>query len=360
MKKLISTIFVFNFFIASLLGQKLDTAGWANLDYTVPQSPAFKILGSSPSNIIQPTSLKSIALNVGDYLITNGSVIPKNFAVEINPMLLNNTLSLNSYQKCPILYRWSLSFGTTANSKGSYDIAEGLRITLWDKTDLRTDKAFIDTMAKFADDAVNAFVKAKKIYANAYKTTFIDVGDKYDKPDVNVKKSVDSIVNLLLHKDADQYIINTRNTFKQNNWNKSIVQLGVAGLQSSLDSLAKNITATTKYAGWLSGGFPICTNGQLLIGVKAERQDSNMVWINNGSGAIRFYYGENNIKGYAQSQITWINTIPSITTSLGCDYNLSNGIWIDVAVNLVTDQYGNTIIKPSFNFNFGTPEKKKT
>jgi hypothetical protein len=347
---------------------KLNTAvdttyfntGWSNIDYSVPQSPAFSILGTNPSNIIQPTSAKSIAMGVGNYLLTNGSVIPKNFAVEISPLLLNDHLSLNTYQKCPFLYRWSISLGTATNSSGSYNLAEGIRITIIDKTDLRADNALLTQFQKYVRTSASATDSAITIYRKAKSVTEVYVRGQLDS-DTNMHKSIDSVAAVLLSKDgyAQNFIVQTRNKYKQNNWNKTIVQIGAAALQSSTDSMIQTIKGTTKYNFWGTAGLPLGKNGQALIGVKYEKQDSNMVWIDNGSAALRVYYGENGLKAYVQGQLNWVNTVPSQTYSLGCEYNMSNGLWVAFAINAVTDPKGNFTVKPSFNINFGSMEKKK-
>src|SRR6202012_5885683 len=58
----------------------------------------------------------------------------------------------------------NFSFGTNTNSNGSYSIAEGLRFTLVDKTDLRTNKAFLETIDNTLGAAVNAEDKAIPAY----------------------------------------------------------------------------------------------------------------------------------------------------------------------------------------------------
>src|SRR6476661_1926632 len=88
--------------------------GWGNLDYTVPESPAFNILGTDPDNILRPTSARTVAISIGNYLLTSGSVIPKNLAVEFSPLLANPHANLAQYDQNKFWYRMRLSFGTNA------------------------------------------------------------------------------------------------------------------------------------------------------------------------------------------------------------------------------------------------------
>src|SRR6266480_5313269 len=126
MKKLvlITSILLRSFFLFS---QSTDgiKPGWGNLDYAVPESPAFKILGTDPDNILRPTSVRTVAISIGNYLLTSGGVIPKNLAVEFSPLLANPYTNLAQYNQNKFWYRMRLSFGTNVKANGAFDIAEG-------------------------------------------------------------------------------------------------------------------------------------------------------------------------------------------------------------------------------------------
>jgi len=69
-------------------------------------------------------------------------------------------------------------------------------------------------------------------------------------------------------------------------------------------------------------------------------------------------YGSNNIKGYFQAQFGHQNNQNNFTASLGCQFNISNGLWGQFTINLVVDEHGKTSYQPGLNFGFGSPEKK--
>ncbi len=72
-------------------------SGWGNLNYAVPESPTFKIMGLSPSNILRSVSTRDIAVSVGNYLVSTGAVIPNNLTIEVSPGLFNPKVSLSEY-----------------------------------------------------------------------------------------------------------------------------------------------------------------------------------------------------------------------------------------------------------------------
>ena len=66
-----------------------------------PDSPAFVLLGVSPSEIQQPSSVKPFAASMMQAFTESGDlVIPKNFAMEVSPYWLfpNPDLSMKEYR----------------------------------------------------------------------------------------------------------------------------------------------------------------------------------------------------------------------------------------------------------------------
>ncbi|HEV2354334.1 MAG TPA: hypothetical protein VGR89_08825, partial [Puia sp.] len=147
------------------------TPGWGTLNYAIPESPAFKLLGTDPSNILRPTSIRSAALSLGNYLLDSGTIIPKNLAVEFSPFSFGN-LSLHDYNQSAFkrfIYRTRFSVGTVVGSNGSYSIAEGIRLTLKDETDLATVPELNRLLGQMAiteaqcqDDAINQYLQKNR------------------------------------------------------------------------------------------------------------------------------------------------------------------------------------------------------
>jgi len=359
---LIATIFT------NLVNAQSDSvikSGWGNLDYTVPESPAFKILGNSPDNILKPTSVRNVALSIGNYFLTTGSVIPKNFAVEISPLLLNGKASLNDYNKNKFWHRLRFSLGTNIQDNGGYNIAEGLRLTLIDKTDLRDFKSNPDFTNFLYASAVNTSIAIDKALADHIikhpeeNLTVITAGEKYQN-DTSFKKVIkEEAKKFYTDKNVNVDAVSVyRDSIRNLLWNAPIWELGIATLQTSTDSLVKNLKFS-QIGFWTTAGFPVGQKSQLLIGGKLGFIDSTD-WQTNASAGLRFYYGSNNVKGFLQGEYDYKDKKNSATASLGCQFNITNGLWGQFSIDLVIDEKGKVSYQPGFNIGLGTPEKKKS
>jgi len=86
-------------------------------DLKTPNAPGFQILDVAPNTIERPSNPKEFAASILN-LSNNGSVIPKNFAMEFSPFwTLDKKTTLNSY----------LNIGDKSKStNGNYIIQTGL------------------------------------------------------------------------------------------------------------------------------------------------------------------------------------------------------------------------------------------
>ncbi len=252
--------------------------GWGTLDYAIPESPAFKLLGSNPDNILKPTSVRTVALSVGNYFLSSGSTIPKSLAVEISPLLFNGNVSLYDYNKNKFWYRFRFSLGTSTLSNGGYGVAEGIRFTIVDRSDLRTDKELDVFFGQYLQKDAEAKSKAIALYAaqNDINTNdvFRKLGDE-EHPDTVLQNRIKKIsLQFLSDRFADPSALSAyRAHRKQELWNASILEVGAAALQTSSDSLVKNLHLS-QVGFWSTAGFPLGKKGQLLFGAKLGIIDS--------------------------------------------------------------------------------------
>lgn len=361
MKKItvLLAFFAFNEFLFAQDGSNMK-AGWGTLDYSVPESPAFKILGNSPDNILKPTSVKSAAFSIGNYFLTKGSIIPKNLAFEISPLLLNGKASLNDYNKNKFLYRLRFSLGTSILDNGGYNIGEGLRFTIIDRTDLRDFKSnpgFTNLLYDAATKNSQAIDRAMAEYIKSHPAenlTLLGSGPEKFEKDPAFKKTILTLAQK--YYDIGK-ISELRDSIRSLLWNAPIWEIAIATSQSSQDSLVKNLKFS-KVGFWSTAGIPVGKKGQMLIGAKVEMVDS-IKWQTNVSIGGRLYCGTNDIKGFLQAQYDYKNKGNNFTASLGGQFNISNGIWGEVSLNLVIDGHGKLSYQPGFNIGLGTPEKKK-
>lgn len=335
--------------------------GWGNLDYSVPESPAFNLLGNNPDNIIKPTSVRSIALNIGNYYLTNGTAIPKNLAVEISPLLLNPNASLNDYNKNKFWYRMRLSVGTNVLENGAYEMAGGLRLTITDKTDLRCDQEFLEELYRSCtntsvarDNAIDEYVKNNP---GKYANTAI-AGDDYGTNPVFAKEidelSKKYFANDMVNPDS---ISKIRDLKRQELWNAPIWEVGIAAMQHSPDSLI-NHSSFSKVGIWTTYGTHFSTNDQLLFGGKLGMVDFQSKWQSNIAIGARYYYGSNELRAFVQGEYRYENDKNASVVSAGCVFNIAKGIWGQFTMNFVFDHKGNVSYSPGINISFGTTEKK--
>jgi hypothetical protein len=129
--------------------QKL--ADFAQVDLSLPASPAFAVLGLSPDKVERPTTLRTLAATALRSLGPDGKVV-KGVAFDVNPALLvaphwitagtgyagstpEEDLSPKHYIKRAVT-RTTLSLATTdADSSGASKLAWGLRLGLIDEAD---------------------------------------------------------------------------------------------------------------------------------------------------------------------------------------------------------------------------------
>jgi hypothetical protein len=350
--------------------------GWGDMDYAVPESPAFKILGTNPDNILHPTSAKAIALSIGDYFLTSGATIPKSLAVQFSPYLLaNRNTSLKEYNKNGFqrfLSRLSLSVGTSVQGS-AYSVAEGLNMTILDNTDLKSMTAYTNKLAQmarvdvdFRRQAIGAYTKAHTDLNAVQIMPLLDADSTHTSA---LSKAIDSLQQKLLDSAktvdslslktgvSDQQIVNFRDSVKQASWNNAIWQIGIATLQTSSDSLIKNLQFS-QIAFWSSTGLPLGPKAQFLFGAKLGFVDS-VKWYTNYSLGGRFFYGKNNTKVFLQGEFDHKDLVNSTTITAGCQFNISNGIWGQFAINLVINSSGKVSYQPGFNVGLANKEKKK-
>jgi hypothetical protein len=338
-------------------------ASIARIDLAVPDAPAFKVLGVQPSNIMRPSTVREVGISVGN-LLESGGVLPKAFAAEFSPAMLlgGSDLSLKKYQDNRFLYRSRISIGTESMQDGTTDLAIGFRFTLLDESDLRTNKAFTDSLTSIVT-AINQARDASMNYV-ILKVLKMPMED-YASLDDNdpKKKEIDEMIDgraSASRSALDTKIVKTREAVRELNWNKSIIDLGFAILGSSPDSLAKNLQAS-KYAVWATGGFPLGADGQILVGLNGTLTKDDLGKFAHGQGSvvIRGYYGSNFMKGFMEGSGNGSdNLAATYDLNLGAELRMTDGLWLDMAVGLMKRVAEGAQISTSLNLRFATPELK--
>ncbi len=342
-------------FVGTAVSQTSGGLEKARADLAVPDAPAFKILEADPSNIMRPGNLREVGFAVSNFLLSKGT-LPQAYAMELSPGLLLSDVSLSKYQKNPFWYRFRLSVATTSGQNGGTDLAVGLRFTFVDETDLRTDTVLQRTI-------LNAARALNDIEVNALKRLPADYPFLSDSLRAVADKDYDDFkaTQQALVAGYDAAIVRSRDEAKKKAWNKSIVELGLAIVGSSKDSLAKNLLAS-RLGLWATGGFALFgAHDQTLIGMKASlgRDAAGALKQAEGSVALRSYYGENTGKGFLEADWTLKKAeAPAYLVSAGGELDLANGIWVEATLGLVKRGAEDPKISTSFNIKVATPESK--
>ena len=119
-------------------------ASFSNIDLSVPESPAFTVLGVTPNAIVRPGTPRELATSLLNGLDKNGN-FQTGLAIDTAPYMLFNGANItlqdyNDYYLTRLLSRTQFSIATTkgaANDDTATRLALGLNLTLWDKGDAR-------------------------------------------------------------------------------------------------------------------------------------------------------------------------------------------------------------------------------
>lgn len=127
-----------------------NTIDFASLDLAVPESPAFTVLGLTPQTVTRPNTPLEFASTLINGVDQNGN-FQTGIAIDTAPYMLfaGNDLTLFQYSHSAIarfLARSDLSFATTKGANEadkSVRTSVGVRLTLWDRGDPKTDQVLI-------------------------------------------------------------------------------------------------------------------------------------------------------------------------------------------------------------------------
>ena len=347
------------------------------LNFPVPDQPAFKIFEGIPSNILRPSSVTDLSIITSSFVQGGSLVLPETFALEIAPLLLakSNNVTLTEWQKNKVLNSLRLSVGsqkTNFNGVTGYNLAFGTRITLVDKGDIKTDISF--------QDSIFDITAEKTRLENNYKLEYLETNNinaiTLALDTVHARKAEIYIQTKLDEHFGNDYfenrLIALKEKYRTENWNKEKLDLAMAVLTNSADSLVNNIHFST-LGFWCTWALPIKKWGQAIIGAhySYEKLDSlvedeiSTFDKQKLSLAGRVYFGTNKIKGFIEGQLYWQNLSAkqNALINLGSEFGLFDGIWITFNAgynffNIFMDNYESSIYA-TFDLRIQLPEKFK-
>jgi hypothetical protein len=343
-----------------------STVDQVQLDFAVPDNPAFKSLGKDPSNILRPSSVKDLALQFGNFTGSGSFIIPKDFSLEVAPgLLVNPWYTLNDYQNkrgIRFLSKLRISIGAASDdATNTNSLAAGIHITLLDKSDFRKDTAFLKT---YIFDKQDRFTISWKKYRDAIivqKGLTIEQYDALPQPD---KDAILDQAKANVGYELDTIISNALTVYKKQNWNASRIDFAYSLLSQSRDSLLSN-TKIQKHSFWLSAAIRPGRNnnwGQLLIGINNNVVRADDKFYNEFNGNLRFYAGANRVKGFIEAQYQNLdNPIArqeTLYAQIGLEVAVLKSIWLHFGTGVLNALDGSkkSEILSNLNLYFSFPE----
>ena len=174
MKKVLTAVLLCFAVVNLVQAQSADdtTLSKMKLNFAVPDMPAFKVLGTDPSNLLRPSTPKAIALTMSSFNDNGKLIIPKAFALEISPALILNShkgpQQLIQYAKNAELNSFRISVGSSTDtllSPSGRSLAIGLRISLINEGDFGTDIIAQQEIVKALKNFRTKSVSSEKAFA---------------------------------------------------------------------------------------------------------------------------------------------------------------------------------------------------
>ena len=300
---------------------QLDTlASSYRVDFAIPDAPAFDLIEVEDADILRPATVREFAVHFADFARDGGFGIPSAFAVEAAPFLLahGRSLSLTRYQARPWLYRLRLSGATGRDSLERSTAALGLRVTLLDRADPRSDNRFLTQLTTLTTGINREYVKARiRLGPTASEIT---LNEEEDRAVRALVAQVDSLA-------AD---------WADRTWNAPVMELALGSRALAGDSTGADLRAAD-FAGWLTYGHPVGTWGQLLLGLRgaAERDHDEDDYRAATSLGARLYLGRNRLKGFVEAQGEGgTDSTPGWFVNAGGEARGWQGIWASFSAGL--------------------------
>ena len=312
-----------------------------NLDFAVPDIPAFKALGIDPSNILRPSNLKQVALMFSHLRSGSQFIVPQNLAVELTPgLLIKPWYTLDQYQKKGGI-RWlsklSASVGSNQDpSSGVNSLSFGFRSVLIDKGDFRLDTAFLDTaIYRYQDRYTQSWVNNRNQYLKANNLTIRDFAAMAPSTQDSILEIARQMTVSQIGFDLDAMVAQSMQDFKKKNWNAPRMDVAYALVMQSPDSLIGSIKLN-KHMMWFAWAFRPGRNNrnaQFVIGMNNSLYKAEGKFYNEFTGNFRFYIGKNRLKALAEAQYQNLDhpvtgRTETLYSQVGVELAIYKSIWL--------------------------------
>jgi len=300
---LILTIVTLSFEPVTAVNDAVNT----NLDFAIPDAPAFELIDVDSSKILRPATVRQLAVSASDFTgsttsLTKSFSLPRELAIEVAPFRLGRD-SLNvvsdtsdgySGKIGPFLNRLRVSAASKRfeGKEGPTKLAFGLRMSFLDDADLRS-----------ADDSYH-ILAGRSVQVDTSKEKVVKI------PEDQIEKT-------------------------NGVWNNTALEAAVAMRISGIDSTGKDMIVDN-VSFWVTGGRGLGDQLQFLLGGRLafEKLDRKGAFENNWTVATRMYVGNNNSKSFLEAQ--WSDSRMkgnkyNLFFNSGLEHHLRDNFWLVVS-----------------------------
>jgi hypothetical protein len=335
------------------------------LNEMVPDIPAFVALNGNPSDFLKPSAPRDLAVMLSSFRSGGQFIIPKSFAAEFAPGLFASTkINLHDYRNnywLRTLTKTRLSLATRFEDQTQFShLAAGIKFTLIDKGDYRTDTAFLQREIYTKLDEYEKQLASRKLaYLKKNNITALELAQN----ETLGALIEDSLQLSLIGEEVRQSVEN----YKRSNWNATRMEFAYTLSGSSGDSLLQDAQINA-HRFWLVYALKPgarCEWAQVIFGVHNTLQQAPTGdWLNQFSAGGRGYFGTNKAKGFAelqyksQMQIVGVKAQQSMLINFGLDLDIYKGVWVHIAsgVNNILGEGARTQFMGNMSFYLTLPE----
>lgn len=335
------------------------------LDFSVPDMPAFKALGTDPSDILRPSDIQKFAAMLSPFYSNGRGTFPKNFALEVAPWkLASKDMTLSQYRGVMrTLYNTGFSLGTIRDSSSNASkVALGMRISFVPKkadiliegprkikdrqlsyTGLRT----VLDLAIRKEPGGRASGAEDRIIARLNHNDTAGLGQETKDAwraitDLIGSNLPDSMANsarlpgIFYSRIAAVVLDSLVTAWNQNLWNSNRYDLALAYVAESPDSLvsASRFSSLNLWgaAAWRAGKY-----GQVLFGANIKIPRSENGFRLDATINLRGYLGTKDFRGFLETQYKRQNLEgfnQSLLLNLGGELRIGRNFWLTATAGI--------------------------
>jgi hypothetical protein len=260
-------------------------------------------------------------------------------------MLINSKIGpqqLQHYIKQQVINSLRISIGTSVDtvlSPSGRSSGIGARISIINKGDFPTEvlKQIAARLRIFREAVSNQFMREFAI-RNGIDTTQIDWEAQLQTGPLKAKfdKELSDVASNKVQADFMRDIKAIKEQFKREHWNDEKLDVAVALLASSPDSLIRKLRFN-RASFWLTYAAKAGKSGQLLLGIYAhtnkDLNDTSKATMHksyhNISVPVRYFIGTNRVKAFAETQYSYAGREEAhkVLVNLGSELNVIDGLW---------------------------------